>query len=108
MPARLLHYAQDKKPVVVWTSTRRCNLRCWHCYTDSANRAYPGELTTDEALRMADDLAAFGCPVLLISGGEPLTRADVLDVAAHATQRGMRVEQLKAAGVSYVGISIDG
>lgn len=122
LPARLLHYSEDKKPVVVWTSTRRCNLRCRHCYTDSANRDYPGELTTAEALAMAGDLAAFGSPVLLISGGEPLTREDVFDVATRATEGGMRVvfstngtlitprqaERLHAAGVSYVGISIDG
>ncbi|MDP6607127.1 MAG: radical SAM protein [Dehalococcoidia bacterium] len=122
MPSHLLHYSEDKKPVVVWTSTRRCNLHCAHCYTDSFDRRYPDELTTDEALAMVDDLAEFGSPVLLISGGEPLTRPDLEVVAAHAISNGMRAvissngtlmtperaEGLAKIGISYVGLSIDG
>ncbi len=122
LPSHLLHYSVDKKPVIVWTSTRRCNLHCAHCYTDSFNQEYPGELTTDEAVAMVDDVAAFGSPVLLISGGEPFTRADVLDVASRAVEKGVRVvfstngtlitteraRRLSEIGVSYVGISIDG
>ncbi len=122
LPSHLLHYSEDKKPVVVWTSTHRCNLHCAHCYTDSFDRDYPGELTTDEAFAMVDDLAAFGSPVLLISGGEPFRRPDVETVAAYAVLRGMRVvfstngtlvtpdraQRLADIGASYVGISIDG
>lgn len=122
LPARLLHYSEDKRPVIVWTSTRTCNLHCAHCYTDSFDAGYPDELTTAEALAMVDDVAALGSPVLLISGGEPLRRPDLFDVAAHARSRGMRVvlstngtlitedaaAQIAAVGVSYVGISIDG
>ena len=52
LPSHLLHYSEDKRPVVVWTSTRRCNLHCVHCYTDSRDREYPEELTTAEALAM--------------------------------------------------------
>lgn len=122
LPSHLLHYSVDKKPVVVWTSTHRCNLHCAHCYTDSFDREYPGELTTDEALTLVDDLADFGSPVLLISGGEPFRRPDVETVAEYAIGRGMRVvfstngtlvtperaQRLAQMGVSYVGISIDG
>jgi Fe-coproporphyrin III synthase len=122
LPPHLLHYSRDKKPVVVWTSTRRCNLHCAHCYTDSLDRDYPGELTTVQALGMVDELAEFGSPVLLISGGEPLRRPDVMQVACHAVDRGMRVVlstngtlltpevalELRDIGLSYVGISIDG
>lgn len=122
LPAPLLHYSADKKPVVVWTSTRRCNLHCAHCYSDSHDREYPGELSTDEAVRMVHDLAAFGAPVLLISGGEPLRRPDIEVVAEAAVRAGMRVvistngtlltaeraQRLAGIGVSYVGISIDG
>lgn len=122
LPSHLLHYSADKRPVVVWTSTHRCNLHCIHCYTDSRDREYPGELTTAEACAMVDDLAAFGSPVLLISGGEPLRRPDIEEVAAHAVKRGMRVvlstngtlltperaARLAEIGMSYVGISIDG
>ena len=122
LPSHLLHYSEDKRPVVVWTSTKRCNLHCAHCYTDSRDEEYPNELTTEEAFAMVDDLAAFGSPVLLISGGEPLSRPDLATVAEHAVSRGMRVvvstngtqltperaKELAAVGVSYVGISIDG
>lgn len=122
LPSNLLHYSQDKRPVVVWTSTRTCNLHCAHCYTDSHDQVYSDELSTDEAFRMVDDLAALGSPVLLVSGGEPLRRPDLLAVAAHARERGMRVvlstngtlitaeiaARLAEVGVSYVGISIDG
>ncbi|HJM89666.1 MAG TPA: radical SAM protein [Dehalococcoidia bacterium] len=122
LPPHLLHYSEDKKSVVVWTSTQRCNLHCAHCYSDSFDREYPGELTTGEAFGMVDDLAEFGSPVLLISGGEPLTRPDLEDVAARAIGNGMRVvissngtlmtperaERLAKIGISYVGLSIDG
>lgn len=122
LPSHLLHYSEDKKPVVVWTSTRRCNLHCAHCYTESQDREYEDELSTKQALAMVDDLADFGSPVLLISGGEPLTRPDLLTVGAHAVARGMRVVlstngtlitpetagRLQEIGLSYVGISIDG
>lgn len=122
LPSHLLHYSADKKPVAVWTSTRRCNLHCAHCYTDSHDEAYPDELTTAEAFAMVDALADFGSPVLLISGGEPLRRPDLPEVAAHAVSRGMRVvlstngtlitpevaQNLRSIGLSYVGISIDG
>lgn len=122
LPAHLLHYSEDKRPVVVWTSTRRCNLHCAHCYTDSFDREYSDELSTAEAFAMVDSLAGSGSPVLLISGGEPLRRPDVIDVARHAVSRGMRAvlstngtlitddvaRSLADAGLSYVGISIDG
>ncbi len=122
LPSHLLHYSEDKKPVVVWTSTRRCNLHCMHCYTDSTDQPAPNELSTAEAIAMVDDLADYGSPVLLISGGEPLSRPDVMEVAGHAVSRGMRVvfstngtqitpehvEKFSEIGISYVGISIDG
>ena len=56
-PAHLLHYSADKKPVVIWNYTRRCNLSCIHCYADSHDRDYPGELTTAEGRSLLDDLA---------------------------------------------------
>ena len=86
-----LAFSADKKPVVVWNCTRRCNLRCVHCYSQSADCHYAGELTTDEeAIAFIDDLAQFGAPVLLFSGGEPLLRPDLLDLADRARQLGLR------------------
>jgi len=122
LPPHLLHYSQDKKPVIAWNVTRRCNLHCAHCYTDSFDRDYEGELTTDEAKRVVDDLAAFGAPVILFTGGEPLLRPDLPELVAHTQGRGIRIvistngtllihavaQELKELGVSYVGVSIDG
>jgi len=121
-PAHLLHYSRDKTPVVVWNVTRRCNLHCGHCYADSHDREYEGELSTEEGLRLLDELAAFRVPTVLFSGGEPLMRPDLLELAAAARELGMRtvlstngtrIDDRAAAGIadagfSYVGISVDG
>src|SRR3990170_7055178 len=122
MPGYLLHYSADKKPVVVWNITRRCNLFCLHCYMDSHDREYPGELSTDEGRRLLDGLAAFGVPTVIFSGGEPLERPDLFELAAHARDRGLRcvlstngtlitheaAGRIRDAGFAYVGISLDG
>ncbi len=122
LPSHLLQFSSDKKPVVVWNCTRRCNLRCRHCYSQSADRDYEAELTTAEGFALLEDLAQFGAPVVLFSGGEPLTRPDLLDLAARAVKLGLRAVistngtlidegkaiQLKEVGLSYVGISLDG
>jgi 12,18-didecarboxysiroheme deacetylase len=122
LPSHMLQYSEDKKPVVVWNITRRCNLKCVHCYSESENRDYAGELTTDQSLHLIDSLADFKVPVVLFSGGEPLIRKDVFSLISHARSRGMRVVvstngtlinndialKLKDAGLSYVGVSLDG
>jgi Fe-coproporphyrin III synthase len=114
--------AAERRPVVVWNVGRRCNLHCVHCYSDSANRLYPGELTTGEGRALIDDLAEYGIPALLFSGGEPLLREDIFALIAHARLRGLRAtlstngtlitptvaETLHELEVSYVGISLDG
>lgn len=122
LPHHLLQFAQDKKPVVVWNCSRRCNLNCIHCYSDSRNQAYSGELSTSEAREMIDDLVAYGAPVLLFSGGEPLMREDLFELARYASGQGLRVvistngtlitaeaaREIKRVGISYVGVSLDG
>lgn len=109
-------------PVVVWNSTRTCNLKCQHCYSSSENKSYENELTTGEAKAFISDLADFKVPVLLFSGGEPLIRPDFFQLAEHAAGRGLRItlstngtlitkeaaRRLKSTGVGYVGISLDG
>ncbi len=120
LPSHLLQFSEDKKPVVVWNVTARCNLSCTHCY--AATHGPVEELDTEAALAVIDDLAAFGAPVLLFSGGEPLTRPDILQLARHAAARGLRVvfstngtlidarlaAEFKSIGLSYAGISLDG
>jgi 12,18-didecarboxysiroheme deacetylase len=122
LPSHLLQFSQDKKPVVVWNVTRRCNLRCVHCYAHAREEAGTDELTTAEGKRLLDDLAGFGVPVVLFSGGEPLARGDLPELAAYAVSKGMRAvistngtlirpavaRTLKEIGLSYVGISLDG
>jgi 12,18-didecarboxysiroheme deacetylase len=122
LPSHLLQFSADKRPVVVWNITRRCNLRCVHCYAQADNAAFSEELTLDEGKALMDDLAAFGVPVLLFSGGEPLARPDLPELAAYAVSKGMRAvistngtlidarmaRTLKEIGLSYVGISLDG
>jgi Fe-coproporphyrin III synthase len=121
-PAALLHFSADKRPVVVWNVTQRCNLHCMHCYASSADREYPGELTTREGFALLEDLAAFGVPVVLFSGGEPLLRPDLFELMQRARELGMRAvlstngtqiggheaSRLREVGVSYVGVSLDG
>ena len=122
LPSHLLQFSRDKKPVVVWNMTRRCNLRCVHCYSSSQNIRYGNELTTAEAKAMIRDLATFGSPVILFSGGEPLMHRDLPELARYAVDQGMRavistngtlITRQKAAvfkeiGLSYVGVSLDG
>lgn len=122
LPSHLLQFSRDKKPVVVWNVGRRCNLKCVHCYSRSQDREYAGELTGEEGRALIEDLARFGSPVVLFSGGEPLLRQDLVSLASLATEKGMRAvistngtlitpllaRDLKRVGLSYVGVSLDG
>lgn len=123
-PGDDLRYTRSahNRPVVVWNCTRRCNLYCSHCYSDSENKPYPSELTNDQAKDLIQDLADFGVPVLLFSGGEPLIRKDIFELATLARELGIKcvistngtlitqyvAKRLKESGFSYVGISLDG
>jgi len=109
-------------PVVIWNLIRRCNLNCKHCYSLSANVDFPGELSTEEIYAAMDDLKAFGVPVLILSGGEPLLRPDIFDISRRAKDMGFYVglssngtlidpptaERIAEVGYDYVGISLDG
>ncbi|HXI50658.1 MAG TPA: radical SAM protein [Candidatus Saccharimonadales bacterium] len=130
-PADALRYGQghgaprsaaERKPIVVWNITRRCNLRCIHCYSDSDAREYPGELTWEQCRGVVDDLAQFGVPGVLLSGGEPLIHPRFFDLAGYARSKGLRLtlstngtlidraaaQRLQGLDFAYVGISLDG
>jgi heme d1 biosynthesis radical SAM protein NirJ len=108
--------------VVIWNLVRRCNLTCKHCYSISADKDFPGELSTEEVFGVMDDLKAFRVPVLILSGGEPLLRPDVFAIARRAKAMGFyvglssngtlidadQVEHIAEVGFDYVGISLDG
>ena len=109
-------------PVVIWNLIRRCNLTCKHCYSISADKDFPGELSTAEVFDVMDDLKRFHVPVLILSGGEPLLRADIFDIAQRAKAMGFyvglssngtlidesNIDKIAAIGFDYVGISLDG
>ncbi len=109
--------------VVAWNLTRRCNLECAHCYISAGpHENATSELETAEALRIVDELVAVSpAPLIILSGGEPLLRHDLTQIAAYATERGAtvvvgtngtsltdeRIAELKGAGVRGVAVSID-
>jgi heme d1 biosynthesis radical SAM protein NirJ len=109
-------------PVVIWNLVRRCNLSCLHCYSISADIDYPGELSTEEVFAVMDDLRAFRVPALILSGGEPLLRKDLFQIADRAKALGFYVAlstngtlidaplaaRILSTGFDYVGISLDG
>jgi len=122
LPSHLLQFSIDKNPVIVWNITRQCNLKCVHCYAQAKATLQENELSNAEGRRLIDDLSRMGVPVLLFSGGEPLMRPDMPELAEYAVQKGMRAvistngtlitrdiaRKLKNIGLSYVGISLDG
>jgi AdoMet-dependent heme synthase len=108
--------------IVAWESTVACNLACVHCRACAQTAPAPDELTTAEVFQLIDQLAELSRLILVISGGEPLMRPDIFDIAAYGTQRGLRVAvspngtlltaeavaSLIKAGVKRISVSIDG
>ncbi len=109
-------------PVVIWNLIRRCNLTCKHCYSISADKDFAGELSTAEVFSVMDDLKRFRVPVLILSGGEPLLRPDIFEIAKRGKDMGFYVglssngtlidesiiDRIAAIDFNYVGISLDG
>jgi heme d1 biosynthesis radical SAM protein NirJ len=109
-------------PVVIWNLIRRCNLTCKHCYSISADKDFAGELTTNDVFQVLDDLKSFRVPALILSGGEPLLRPDIYEIAKRAKAMGFytalssngtlidadRCAQIAEVGFDYVGVSLDG
>jgi radical SAM protein len=108
--------------IVAWESTVACNLACVHCRASAQTTPEPDELTTQEVFGLIDQLAEFSRPIFVISGGEPLMRPDIYDIAAYGTRQGLRVAvspngtllsaeavgNLIKAGVKRISVSIDG
>jgi heme b synthase len=108
--------------MIAWEVTRSCNLNCIHCRAAAGRGPYPGELDTEEALRLIEEVVSFSQPVVILTGGEPLLRPDIYDLARYGTQKGLRMvmapngtlldgekaARLKASGIQRVSISLDG
>ncbi|MFO7777873.1 MAG: TIGR04053 family radical SAM/SPASM domain-containing protein [Nitriliruptoraceae bacterium] len=123
---RKVHQDTDQRPfLVIWESTRACQLVCQHCRADSQDQPHPLQLTTAEGKRLLDDIASFGAPspMVVISGGDPFERSDLTELIAYGKQLGLsmalapsvtpkatraRFAAAAAAGAKAVSISLDG
>jgi len=108
--------------IIFWELTQRCNLACQHCRAEAQPERAPDELSTEECLRVLDDILSAYRPVLILTGGEPLYRPDLFEIASYAVQRGARVclasngtliddamaQRIRDVGVKRVSISLDG
>jgi len=108
--------------LVAWELTRSCNLSCRHCRAAAERGPYPGELSTEEAKKLLEDIAAFSSPIMILTGGEPLFREDILEIASYGTELGLRMvlatngtlltrplaRELIDVGIKRISISIDG
>src|SRR6201997_57080 len=117
------HTAGENKPrLIFWEVTKGCNLRCIHCRASATELSSPSDLSTERALGIIDQIAAAANPILVLSGGEPLYRSDIFQLARYATDKGLRValatngtqvtkevaRMIVDAGVKRVSISLDG
>jgi MoaA/NifB/PqqE/SkfB family radical SAM enzyme len=116
-----MHSAGKNPKIIAWEITRRCELKCRHCRGAARDCDYAGEFSTAECFKTIDALAAFSKPMIILTGGEPLMRDDIFEVAHYATERGCRVvfatcghlltpeiaDKLRASGVMAVSVSLD-
>ncbi len=117
-----IHTNNYQPRLVAWEVTRSCNLNCVHCRASSEKGPYEGELDRAKAMKVLDQIALAGRPIIILSGGEPLLRRDIFDLASHGTSLGLRMvmatngtlltsniaEDIKASGIKRVSISLDG
>jgi AdoMet-dependent heme synthase len=109
--------------LVIWETTRSCDLACSHCRAEAVTHRHPLELTTVEAKRMMDDVRRFGRPLFVLTGGDPLKRPDVVELVEYGAASGLRMaltpsgtplmtaavlRELRAAGLSRLAVSLDG
>jgi heme b synthase len=123
------HVKHPEKPggppeprLIAWELTRTCNLSCVHCRAASVDKPYANELGTEECLKLLDEMATFAGPIIILTGGEPLLRPDIFEIASYGTDKGLRMvlatngtlldaemsRRMKASGIQRVSISLDG
>lgn len=114
--------ASNALRVVAWETTKRCAMRCSHCRAEASGNAQDGELSEEEGFKLIDGIAAFAKPLLILTGGEPMSRPDIYKLAAYAASKGLNpvmapcgplvdaasVAKMKDAGISAISISVDG
>ena len=108
--------------LVAWEITRNCNLSCIHCRASATQGPYSGELDTETAFRLIDQIADVGSPIVILTGGEPLLRSDIFEIASYGTQKGLRMvmapngtlitgafaKKMIESGIKRISISLDG
>ena len=113
---------ENRVRLVFWEVTKGCNLRCMHCRATATELSSPTDLPTRSALNIIDQIVAAAHPILVLSGGEPLYRSDIFQLARYATDKGLRValatngtlvtreaaRMIVDSGVRRVSISLDG
>ena len=117
-----MHSKEFIPRLVFWELTSACNLKCVHCRACPIDQRSPEDLTTEEGKTLIEQIASFAKPVLVMSGGEPLVRPDVFELAEYGASQGLRialatngtlvtpevVRQIKESGIQRVSVSIDG
>jgi len=108
--------------LIAWEVTRSCNLNCRHCRAGARNRKYPNELTTEQCFSLLDNIASFAKPIMILTGGEPMLRDDIYEIAEHGNKLGMRmvmapcgmlvddqtINKMISSGIQCISISLDG
>ncbi|HSO20804.1 MAG TPA: heme b synthase [Desulfosarcina sp.] len=108
--------------LVAWETTRACNLACKHCRAAAVDKPYPGELDTPAAFRLLDQIAEVDKPIVILTGGEPLLREDIFDIARYGTEKGLRMvmavngtmvtaehaRRMVESGIQRISVSLDG
>jgi AdoMet-dependent heme synthase len=116
------HGGPNKPRLIFWELTKGCNLRCIHCRASATELSSPSDLSTQAARDIIDQIAEVSSPILVLSGGEPLFRSDIFQLARYGTDKGLRValatngtlvtrqiaEKIVDSGVKRVAISLDG
>lgn len=116
------HINRHEPRLVAWEVTRSCNLNCIHCRASSEKGPYQGELNTRKSIEILDQIARTGSPIIILSGGEPLLRPDIFELAEYGTGLGLRmvmgtngtlltssvIEKIKSSGIQRISISLDG
>jgi heme b synthase len=114
--------ASGELRLVAWETTRNCNLACVHCRASATMGPFSGELDTSAAFRLLDEILEVGNPIIILTGGEPLLRPDIFDIAAYGTTKGLRMtmapngtlitpenaKKMKESGIQRISISLDG
>ena len=121
-PHRNTSDTRDQLRLVAWEASRNCNLSCVHCRASATNGPYDGELDIEASYQLLDQIAELGSPIVILTGGDPMMREDIYDIAAYGTQKGLKMvmspngtlitpetaQKMKASGIHRISISLDG